>query len=60
LICRDLNTVVAESDLLLIALNDRATLDGLRECARDDQIVIDLTGVGAMSGTRGTHMGLCW
>ncbi len=60
LICRDLDTVVAESEILVIALGDRATLEGLREHARDDHILIDLTGVGAMAGIRGKHVGLCW
>lgn len=60
LVCRDLDIVIAESELLLIALTDSETLDGLREHVRDDHILIDLTGLDPASGIRGIHVGLCW
>ena len=60
LVCRDLQTVIAEAELLIVALGDRDTLDGLRAHAREDQILVDLTGISHPGEIRGNHVGLCW
>jgi len=60
LVCRDLQTVVAEAELLIVALGDRDTLDGLRAHAREDQVIVDLTGISHPGEIRGNHVGLCW
>jgi GDP-mannose 6-dehydrogenase len=60
LVSRDLDSVVTESELLLVALHDRGTLDVLRRSVRDDHVLIHLTGADAIAGIRGQHVGLCW
>jgi GDP-mannose 6-dehydrogenase len=60
LIRADLKSVVDASELLVVGLADRATLAGLREHVRDDQLVLDVAALGAESGIRGKQIGLCW
>lgn len=60
LIRRDLREVVAESDVLVVGLNDAATVAALRDQVRDDQIVIDLAGIPGRGERLGRYEGLCW
>jgi GDP-mannose 6-dehydrogenase len=60
LIRRDLESVVAESELLVLGLSDAGTLEKLRGLVRDDQIVLDLARAGDPARLRGTYEGLCW
>ncbi|MGH7339277.1 MAG: nucleotide sugar dehydrogenase, partial [Candidatus Rokuibacteriota bacterium] len=60
LIRRDLESVVAESELLVLGLGDSGTLEKLRTLIRDDQIVLDLARVGDRGRLRGRYEGLCW
>jgi GDP-mannose 6-dehydrogenase len=57
---RDLESVVAESDLLIVGLADRATIAGLVKHVRADQIVLDLANMTGREGLRGQYVGLCW
>ncbi len=56
----DLETVVAGSDLLVVGLNDPATVAGLKRHARADQIVLDLVNIPDRSGLPGRYVGLSW
>jgi GDP-mannose 6-dehydrogenase len=60
LIRRDLSEVVAKSDVLVVGLNDAATVAALRELVRDDQVVIDLAGIPGHGERLGRYEGLCW
>jgi len=60
LLRRDLESVVAESELLVLGLGDSGTLEKLRTLIRDDQMVLDLARVGDPGRLRGTYEGLCW
>ncbi len=60
LIRRDLESVVAESELLVLGLGDSGTVEKLRTLIRDDQIVLDLARVGDRGRLRGRYEGLCW
>jgi GDP-mannose 6-dehydrogenase len=60
LIRRDLESVVAESELLVLGLGDAGTLEKLRGLVREDQIVLDLARAGDPARLRGTYEGLCW
>jgi GDP-mannose 6-dehydrogenase len=57
---RDLEQVVAESELVVVGLNDAGTIETLRRHLRDDQIVLDLANIGGRRQLRGTYVGLCW
>jgi GDP-mannose 6-dehydrogenase len=60
LIRRDLAEVIATSDVLVVGLNDAATVAGLRKHVRADQTVVDLVGIpGRGEGIAG-YEGLCW
>jgi hypothetical protein len=60
LIRRDLESVVAESELLVLGLGDSGTLEMLRALVRDDQIVLDLVGIPRQKALRAKHLGLVW
>jgi GDP-mannose 6-dehydrogenase len=60
LIRRDLESVVAESELLVLGLGDSGTLEKLRALVRDDQIVLDLVGIPRQKALRAKHLGLVW
>jgi GDP-mannose 6-dehydrogenase len=57
---RDLESVVAESDLLVVGLANAATVVGLVKHVRPDQIVLDLANMAGRDGLRGQYVGLCW
>jgi GDP-mannose 6-dehydrogenase len=57
---RDLANVVAESDVLVVGLNDARTVDALATHVRDDHLLIDLANIGDRKPGRGTYVGLCW
>ena len=60
LVRSDLEGVVAESDVLVVGLNDSRTVTQLKQMARDDQVVIDLAGIGDTDGLRAKYVGLNW
>jgi GDP-mannose 6-dehydrogenase len=60
LIRRDLETVVAESELLVLGLGDPGTAQQLGTLIREDQTVLDLARIGDPTLLRGTYEGLCW
>jgi GDP-mannose 6-dehydrogenase len=60
LIRRDLADVVASSDVLVVGLNDAATVAGLRKHVRPDQLVVDLVGMPGRGAGFAHYEGLCW
>jgi len=60
LIRSELADVVAASDLIVVGLSDRRTVEGLVVHVRPDQIVLDLVRIGEPERLAGTYQGLCW
>jgi len=56
----DIREVIADSEVLIVALSDSATLDSLRRDVREGQIVIDLVGIPDRQRLRADYVGLCW
>jgi GDP-mannose 6-dehydrogenase len=56
----DLRSVIEESDVLVIGLNDSTTLEALATHAREDQFVLDLVGIPKRFRLRAPVEGLCW
>jgi GDP-mannose 6-dehydrogenase len=56
----DLETVIAESEMVVIALKDARVLSALKAHTRDDQTLLDLVNLSAASELRGRYSGLCW
>lgn len=57
---RDVESVIAESELLVVGLSDARTVADLRRHAREDQLVLDLVNIGDRSGLRARYLGLSW
>ena len=60
LVRSDLETVVSESDVLLIGSSDKKTAEAVRQLARDDQVVVDLANIGGQEDLRAQYVGLTW
>ena len=60
LIRRDLAEVVADSQVLVVGLNDAKTVAMLRELVRPDQVVIDLVGIAGRGEGFEHYEGLSW
>lgn len=56
----DLDAVVDEADVLVVASSDPAIFHKLRERVRQNQIVIDLANIGSVADWPCTVEGLCW
>lgn len=60
LIRREIESVIAESEVLVVGLGDKDTVAALKKNVRADQIVLDLVNIGDRSRLRGEYVGLCW
>lgn len=60
LLTADLDRIVADSEVLVVGMNDRATLERLRGQIRPGQTVVDLVNVGDRTGLGENVQGLCW
>ena len=60
LIRRELRDVIAGSEVLVVGLDDPATVSSLRDLVRDGQAVIDLAGIPARGDRLAGYEGLCW
>ncbi len=56
----DIESVIAESDLLVVGLDDARIFESLERHVRPDQIVLDLVRLPAGVKLRGQVAGLCW
>lgn len=60
LIRSDISTVIAQSELLIVGLNNASVAAALAEHVRPDQIVLDLARLPDRERMRGDYRGLCW
>jgi len=60
LIRNELAPMVDAVDVLVLGMNDKKTVGLLKQVVRNDQIVIDLVGIGPVDGLGGGYQGLCW
>jgi len=60
LIRSSLETVIAESDLLVVGMSNPDVAAALGRHVRTDQIVLDLVGLPTREGLAGVYQGLCW
>jgi GDP-mannose 6-dehydrogenase len=60
LIRGDIETVIAESDLLMVGLSTEHIFDALKRLVREDQMVLDLVNIPQCQTLRGKVVGLCW
>jgi len=56
----DIESVIDDSELLVVGLNDTATFESIRRLVRDDHVVVDLVNIPAREAMRGQYLGLCW
>ena len=56
----DIESVITESDFLVVGLNDRRVFEALARHVREDQIIFDLVNIPKTEALRGNVMGLCW
>jgi GDP-mannose 6-dehydrogenase len=56
----DIESVIGESDILVVGLSDATIFDALARHVRKDQIVLDLVNIPGRERLRGRVMGLCW
>ena len=56
----DLEAVIADSDVLLLGLNDKNIFQTLTRCARKEQLLLDLVGMPRADDLRCDYAGLCW
>ncbi|MEO8751917.1 MAG: nucleotide sugar dehydrogenase [Casimicrobiaceae bacterium] len=60
LLRQSLDDVVAQSDLLVLGMNDPQTIAVVKRLVRPEQIVVDLVGMPEGSGLPAQYVGLCW
>jgi GDP-mannose 6-dehydrogenase len=60
LVRADLESVVAESDLLVVGTTDKKTIERLKELARPGVQILDLVNIGEREGLRADYQGLAW
>ena len=56
----DLEAVIADSDVLLLGLNDKNIFQTLTRCARKEQLLLDLVGMPRADDLRCDYAGVCW
>ena len=60
MIRQDIESVVAESDVLVVGINDRKTVESLKRLVRPDQLVLDLVHIGEHDKLNARYNGLSW
>ena len=56
----DIESVIGESDVLVVGLSDAKSFEALAHHVREDQLVLDLVNIPRREALRGKVMGLCW
>ena len=56
----DIESVIGESDVLVVGLSDKKIFEALARHVRKDQLVLDLVNIPRREALRGKVMGLCW
>jgi GDP-mannose 6-dehydrogenase len=57
---RDIEDVIAASDVLVVGLSDESVFDVLRRHVRPDQVIVDLVNIPDRTALGGQYIGLCW
>jgi GDP-mannose 6-dehydrogenase len=57
---KDIESVIAASDVLVVGLSDPRIFEALKRHVREDQLVLDLVSIPRDEALRGKVMGLCW
>ncbi len=57
---RDIEDVIAESDVLVVGLSDGKVFEALKRHVRSEQVILDLVNVPDGKALPGHHVGLCW
>jgi len=60
LLTADLDALLDRSEVIVVGLNDGATMEKVRSRVRSDQIVIDLVNLGGKETLPAMVRGLCW
>jgi GDP-mannose 6-dehydrogenase len=56
----DIESVIADSDFLVVGLSHPRILDALARHAREDQLILDLVNIPQARALRSKVVGLCW
>ncbi len=56
----DIESVIGESDVLVVGLSDTKIFEALTRNVREDQLVLDLVNIPRREALRGKVVGLCW
>jgi GDP-mannose 6-dehydrogenase len=56
----DIESVIAESELLIVGLSDARAFEALARQVRKDQIILDLVNIPERQTLESRYMGLCW
>ncbi len=56
----EIDAVVGPSEVIVVGLNDRSTIDALRQNVRPGQLILDLVGIPGPERVNGEYVGLCW
>jgi GDP-mannose 6-dehydrogenase len=56
----DIESVIRESDVLVVGLSERKIFEALARHVREDQIILDLVNIPQREALQGKVMGLCW
>jgi GDP-mannose 6-dehydrogenase len=56
----EIKTVIDDSDVLIVGMNDAKSLEALARHVREDQMVLDLVNIPRSEALRGKVTGLCW
>jgi GDP-mannose 6-dehydrogenase len=56
----DIESVIAESEVLVVGLSDAKIFEALARPVRADQLVLDLVNLPQRAALRGEVVGLCW
>jgi GDP-mannose 6-dehydrogenase len=56
----EIESVIGQSDVLVVGLNDTRSFEALARHVREDQILLDLVNIPRREALRCKVMGLCW
>jgi GDP-mannose 6-dehydrogenase len=56
----DIESVIADSEFLVVGLSNPGIFDALARYAREDQVILDLVNIPKPDALRGKVVGLCW
>jgi len=56
----EIESVIGESDVLVVGLSDAKSFEALARHVREDQIILDLVNIPRREALRGKLVGLCW